>query len=216
MTISSNPRIALHAPSSETTSARNIRRWAVVRLILGFLQMFGAVFSVTLLVRAGVTTPALIAVALTGVLTTVSVLLFGANALNGKSHEEIYTLGGTPCRGSALLQLKEQPRTRFWPRGGNTREKDDPSEAEVIAHSGPVRSNWSVSASWEIQTTLGKTEYSKWVISQLQPEFKVVRANEAQLTFTKHEDSDAHVVECQFVPTKEKLHVRVTFSAHPD
>lgn len=53
MTISSNPRIAFHAPSSETTSARNIRRWAVVRLILRFLQMFAAVFSVTLLVRTG-------------------------------------------------------------------------------------------------------------------------------------------------------------------
>jgi hypothetical protein len=54
------------------------RRWAWVRLVLGLAQMFGAVFSVTLLVRTGVTAVALIAVALTGVLTTVSVLLFGA------------------------------------------------------------------------------------------------------------------------------------------
>lgn len=44
----------------------------------GFAQMFGAVFSVTLLVQTGVTALALIVVALTGVLTTVSVLLFGA------------------------------------------------------------------------------------------------------------------------------------------
>jgi hypothetical protein len=83
--------------------------------------------------------------------------------------------------------------------------KTTPSEAQMIARSGPVRSNWSVTASWEIQTTLGKAEYSKWVISQLQPEFKVVRADEAQLTLSKHEDNDAHVVECQFAPTKEKL-----------
>lgn len=94
--------------------------------------------------------------------------------------------------------------------------KTTPSEAEVIARSGLVRSNWSVTASWEIQTTLGKAEYSKWVISQLQPEFKVVRADEAQLTCSKHEDNDTHVVECQFKPTKEKLHVHVAFSAHPD
>ncbi|PYU55843.1 MAG: hypothetical protein DMG55_26105 [Acidobacteria bacterium] len=47
-------------------------------LSLGLAQMFGAVFSVTLLVRTGVTELALIPVALTGVLTTVSVLLFGA------------------------------------------------------------------------------------------------------------------------------------------
>lgn len=66
---------------------------------------------------------------------------------------------------------------------------------------------------------LSKAEYSKWVISQLQPEFKVVRADEAQLTLSKHEDNDTDVVECQFTPTKEtkeKLHIRVSFGAHPD
>jgi hypothetical protein len=60
-----------------------------------------------------------------------------------------------------------------------------------------------VTPSWEIQTTLGKAEYSKWVLSQLQPEFKVVRADEPQLTLSKDEDNDTHVVECQFTPTKE-------------
>ncbi len=94
--------------------------------------------------------------------------------------------------------------------------KTTPSEADVIAHSGPVRSNWSVTASWEIETKLGKTEYSKWVISQLQPEFKVARADETRLTLSKHEDNDIHAVECQFTPMKEKLHVHVAFSAHPD
>lgn len=94
--------------------------------------------------------------------------------------------------------------------------KTTPSEAEVIARSGPVRSNWSVTASWEIQTTLGRAEYSKWVISQLQPEFKVLREDDSRITFSKHEDNDIHVVECQFTPTKDKLHVQVTFTAHPD
>jgi hypothetical protein len=54
------------------------RPWASVRLALGFLQMFGAVFSVTLLFQTGVTAHTLLAVAITGVLTTVSILLFGA------------------------------------------------------------------------------------------------------------------------------------------
>ena len=94
--------------------------------------------------------------------------------------------------------------------------KTTASEAEVMARSGPVRSNWSVTASWEIQTTLGKAEYSKWLISQLQPEFKVVRVDDTQLTLSKYEDNDTQVVECQFTPTKDKLHVRVAFSAHPD
>ena len=52
--------------------------WACARLALGFLQMFRAVFSVTLLIRTGVTTLALTAVTMTSVLTALSVLLFGA------------------------------------------------------------------------------------------------------------------------------------------
>ena len=54
------------------------RWWAGTRLLLGFAQMFGAVFSVTLLIRSGVTRLALVAVAITGLLTTISMLLFGA------------------------------------------------------------------------------------------------------------------------------------------
>ena len=56
--------------------SRKERRWAWVRLTLGFLQMAGAAFSMTLLVRTGAF--ALKAVAITGLLTTVSILLFGA------------------------------------------------------------------------------------------------------------------------------------------
>jgi hypothetical protein len=76
MTVSSNPRIALHAPSSETTSVRTIRRWALVRLILGFLQMFGAAFSLGLIVYSGITPIALTSVIVTGAFTGTSILLF--------------------------------------------------------------------------------------------------------------------------------------------
>ena len=54
------------------------RRWAWVRLSLGLIQMFGAVFSVTLLVYMGVSVLALTSVIITGVFTTASILLFGA------------------------------------------------------------------------------------------------------------------------------------------
>lgn len=94
--------------------------------------------------------------------------------------------------------------------------KTTPSEAEVIARSGPAQNNWSVTASWELQTTMAKAEYSKWVISQLQPEFKVVSGDDTQLTLSKHKDNDTHIVKCQFMSTKDKLHVHVTFSARPD
>ena len=45
---------------------------------LGMTQMAGAVVSLTLLLTGGVTTASLVAVVLTSVMTTVSVLLFGS------------------------------------------------------------------------------------------------------------------------------------------
>jgi len=53
------------------------RRWAIARLVLGFLQIMGAGLSLGLLVELGVSRLSLIAVAITGLLTTLSVLLFG-------------------------------------------------------------------------------------------------------------------------------------------
>lgn len=76
MTIATNPRIALDTPRSDTTSARSIRRWALVRLILGFLQIFGAAFSLGLIVYSGITPLALASVIVTGVFTGTSMLLF--------------------------------------------------------------------------------------------------------------------------------------------
>lgn len=55
---------------------RSAMRWAHIRFILGFLQMFGAAFSLGLLVFGGVTPLALSSVLITGIFTTVSILLF--------------------------------------------------------------------------------------------------------------------------------------------
>lgn len=76
MTISPNHRIASHAPGNQVASATNVRRWAIVRLILGFLQMFGAVFSVSLILHSGITSMALASVIVTGTFTGISMLLF--------------------------------------------------------------------------------------------------------------------------------------------
>ncbi len=72
---------SLNATSERMAGAvpgRSERRWAWVRLSLGLIQMFGAVFSVTLLVYTGVSVLALSSVIITGVFTTASILLFGA------------------------------------------------------------------------------------------------------------------------------------------
>jgi hypothetical protein len=53
-----------------------MRRWAFVRLVLGFVQMFGAAISVGLIVHSGITPLALASVIVTGVFTGISMLLF--------------------------------------------------------------------------------------------------------------------------------------------
>jgi hypothetical protein len=55
------------------------RRWGFVRLALGGLQMTGATAAMLLLVREGVTPLSLGIVVVTGLCTTVSVVLFGSD-----------------------------------------------------------------------------------------------------------------------------------------
>ena len=59
-------------------------RWTKGRFLLGIVQMLGALVSLFLLVKTGVSTLALTAVVLTCVCTTVSVLLFGSHRRGGK------------------------------------------------------------------------------------------------------------------------------------
>ena len=59
------------------------RHRAIARVVLGLAQMFGAAFSLVLLLRLGVTWLSLTAVALTCLSTTVSVLLFGSRPPRG-------------------------------------------------------------------------------------------------------------------------------------
>lgn len=60
------------------------RRWAVIRLVLGQLQIFGATVALVLLFQMGVTPLSLGVVVATGLCTSVSVLLFGSRMPRGR------------------------------------------------------------------------------------------------------------------------------------
>ncbi|HZU30222.1 MAG TPA: hypothetical protein VFB79_03850 [Candidatus Angelobacter sp.] len=51
--------------------------WAIVRLVLGLLQMFGAVFAAVLIVQTGLNSVSIGAAIATGLLTLLSISLFG-------------------------------------------------------------------------------------------------------------------------------------------
>lgn len=69
-----------HASSSE-------RWWSLLRAALGVLQMFGAALALAMLILVGVTPVSLSVVVITGLLTTVSVLLFGSRMPRGVRHQ---------------------------------------------------------------------------------------------------------------------------------
>jgi hypothetical protein len=59
--------------------------WAIIRYLLGIAQMFGAVFSVILLIQTGVNKYSMVAVVITCALTPISVLLFGSRYNKNKT-----------------------------------------------------------------------------------------------------------------------------------
>ncbi len=72
---------AFNAPPSQQLAAsrtidRTVQQWATARFFLGLLQMFGAASSLGLFVVSGITPLALGAVLITGIITTISILLF--------------------------------------------------------------------------------------------------------------------------------------------
>jgi hypothetical protein len=71
-----------------TLQVKSTTRRLRLRFCLGMLQMAGAVIAVVLLLATGVTTVSLLAVVLTSVASSISVLLFGNRRENGarKNH----------------------------------------------------------------------------------------------------------------------------------
>lgn len=119
---------------------------------------------------------------------------------------------------SCLLSCSSQrnPDEDFRQEIETPRGKSVPFGAKIVSQTEPARNNWSVTARWEIETTMTPGDYSKWVTAQLEPEFKFVKAEESHLIFSKHEHGDTHSIECALVATENKLHVHVEFRAAPD
>ncbi len=67
----------IFAKANARTTRLAERRWAIVRILLGFGQVFGASLSLGLLIKTGINKLSLGSAVVTGLLTTVSVLLFG-------------------------------------------------------------------------------------------------------------------------------------------
>ena len=95
-------------------------------------------------------------------------------------------------------------------------ERTVPPGSVVTSKSEPVQDNWSAKASWEIESDNTRDEYSKWVMSRFRPEFTVVKGDDSRLVLSKNTGGDTETLELAFVQTREKLRVRIAFSAYAD
>ncbi len=81
---------ALSSPDAHRAEAP----WAVMRLVLGFAQMSAAVAALFLIITWGFEAVALAAVAISCLLTTVSVLLFGSRGPRGHAADRSSSVDG--------------------------------------------------------------------------------------------------------------------------
>ena len=91
-----------------------------------------------------------------------------------------------------------------------------PSDASVRETAGVAQKGQSVSAQWEFDTSLTREDYLGWVTQRLQPGCTLKSSGESSLVFGKHLDSDYESVKIESTPTKESLHVKVTYVIFPD
>jgi hypothetical protein len=65
----------------QTPISREVRAWAIVRFVLGVLQMVASAAAILLLILTGVNSTSLSIAVLAGTFTSISLLLFGGRGL---------------------------------------------------------------------------------------------------------------------------------------
>ncbi len=91
-----------------------------------------------------------------------------------------------------------------------------PSDASVREPAGIAQKGQSVSAQWEFDTSQTREDHLGWVTQRLQTGYTLKSSAESILVFGKQLDSDYESVKIESTPTKESLHVKVTYVIFPD
>lgn len=91
-----------------------------------------------------------------------------------------------------------------------------PSDASVTETAGIASKGQSVTAAWEFDTSQTRRDYLEWVTHRLQPGYALESSGESRLVFGKHLEGDYESVKIEATPTKQSLHVKVTYVILPD
>jgi hypothetical protein len=98
----------------------------------------------------------------------------------------------------------------------SVRERTVPLDAVPENSSDPKRTQYSVIAEWEFETSKDNSVYLEWVSQQLERDFSLKTSGESTRTFLKRFSGDVESVSIITKPSNGKLLVRVTNSIYPD
>ena len=91
-----------------------------------------------------------------------------------------------------------------------------PADSSNMQQAPIQRDNWSQRTSWEFDSKLSRMEYSEWIKSRLQNNFKLAKSSEDTIIFTKNAKGDTVGIVVHLSQGAQSLHVRVELSFVPD
>jgi len=91
-----------------------------------------------------------------------------------------------------------------------------PPGSTALVQTGPVRGKWDVRWELEFETVWDWETYKKWVRSQLEPEFRLLKQNETQLTFSRPLNGDAQAVIITRLEGSSRARIQVSVTNYPD
>lgn len=91
-----------------------------------------------------------------------------------------------------------------------------PSNGSLLRASEPVRNEFNVRATWEIQTRSDGQAYFQWIKNQFGPEYHVTSETASTITFVKEIEGDSYTVAIRSSGTPAGTVVEAQFVAAPD
>jgi hypothetical protein len=98
----------------------------------------------------------------------------------------------------------------------DAKDRTIPSDCESLSSSGPVKSEWSITANWECDSRWNLAQYQQWVTAKLQPQFKILHSDASRLTAGRNLGGDFESVSIEQRVVGDKLRIHVVLSTYPD
>jgi hypothetical protein len=91
-----------------------------------------------------------------------------------------------------------------------------PPGSTSLVQTGPVRGKWDVRWELEFVTAWDWETYKKWVRSQLEPEFTLLKETEVRLIFSRTLTGDAQTVIITRLEESSRTRIQVSVTNNPD